>query len=68
LTNTRQRNAFLNAKNKITKTEESLKNGMSQEFIAMDIRGAMDDLEEIAGKTTPDDILEKIFSEFCIGK
>jgi tRNA modification GTPase len=68
LTNTRHRDAFLGAKSKLAQAEESIKRGMSQEFIVVDIRGAMDDLEEISGKTTPDMILDKIFSEFCIGK
>jgi tRNA modification GTPase len=41
---------------------------MSQEFIVMDIRGAMTALEELTGKITSDDILNQLFSQFCIGK
>lgn len=38
------------------------------EFIAVDVRRALDALGEVTGDTTPDDILHQIFSQFCIGK
>lgn len=40
----------------------------SPEFLAIDLRDALDALGEITGETTPDDVLELIFSSFCIGK
>jgi tRNA modification GTPase len=46
----------------------SQKTEMSNEFVTVDIHRAMDALGEIIGVTTPDDILENIFSQFCIGK
>ncbi len=42
--------------------------GVEREFIAADVRGAVDCLGEITGETTTEDILERIFSTFCIGK
>jgi tRNA modification GTPase len=41
---------------------------MSPEFVALDVRAALDAVGEVIGKTVTDDILNKIFSEFCIGK
>ena len=41
---------------------------MTQEFLAMDLRGALDALGEIVGNVTADDILNHVFSSFCIGK
>jgi tRNA modification GTPase len=38
------------------------------EFLALDLRDALDALGDILGVTTPADILERIFSRFCIGK
>jgi tRNA modification GTPase len=38
------------------------------EFLAMELREALDSLGRITGATTPDEILEQIFSRFCIGK
>lgn len=52
----------------IEKARESLQEKQSQEFVALDLRAAMDALGEITGKVTADDILNKIFSDFCIGK
>ena len=38
------------------------------EITSIDIKGALDHISELTGETTPDDVLEKIFGEFCIGK
>ncbi len=40
----------------------------SPEFLSMDLREALAAVGEITGETTPDDLLERIFSAFCIGK
>ena len=45
-----------------------LEDGLSVEFAALDVREALDNLGEVLGETTPEDILDQIFSEFCIGK
>jgi len=42
--------------------------GLSPEFLAADLQEALHALGEITGETTPDDILEMVFSSFCIGK
>lgn len=40
----------------------------SPEFLSIDLRESLDALGEITGETTPEDILNRIFSSFCIGK
>jgi len=40
----------------------------SLELAAFDIRAALDHLGDIAGETTSEDVLDRIFSNFCIGK
>jgi tRNA modification GTPase len=40
----------------------------SPEFLSIDLRESLDALGEITGETTPEDILDRIFSSFCIGK
>jgi len=40
----------------------------SPEFMSIDLDDAIRALGEITGETTPDDVLERIFSAFCIGK
>jgi tRNA modification GTPase len=68
LNNVRHMNCLVKAKNEIQKAEASLFNGMSEEFVAVDLRGALEHLGEITGQFVDDEILEKIFSSFCIGK
>jgi tRNA modification GTPase len=41
---------------------------MSPEFLAVDLREALHAMGEITGETTPEDILDRIFASFCIGK
>ncbi len=47
---------------------DALKNGMSREFIAADLGDAKEALEHLTGKVFDEQVLDKIFSEFCIGK
>ena len=68
LTNLRHRNSLVRTNASISQAEKSLKENMSQEFIALDLRGALESIGEITGQTTPEDVLNHIFSEFCIGK
>ncbi len=42
--------------------------GMSEDFIVIDLRSAWEKLGEITGETIEDDIVDQIFSNFCIGK
>lgn len=42
--------------------------GITGDFLAMDIRQSLHYLGEITGTITTDDLLENIFSKFCIGK
>jgi tRNA modification GTPase len=50
------------------RAQKALARGESHEFAAFDARKAADFLGEITGETTPDDVLNKIFADFCIGK
>ena len=52
----------------ISQAIKSLEAGMSQEFIAVDLKCSLDSLGEIVGETTSEEILDQIFAEFCIGK
>ncbi|MDP4174242.1 MAG: tRNA uridine-5-carboxymethylaminomethyl(34) synthesis GTPase MnmE [Bacteroidota bacterium] len=46
----------------------SVSQRLSGEFIAVDLRNAIDSLSEIIGQLTSEDVLNNIFSRFCIGK
>lgn len=47
---------------------EGMSNGITGDFLAMDIRQSLHYLGEITGTITTDDLLDNIFSKFCIGK
>ncbi len=64
----RYKTAFEKAAELILKASESLLSGFSPEFAAQDIKEALRHLEEIVGETTSEDLLDRIFSSFCIGK
>ncbi len=68
ITKIRHKEALIRAKESMKNAIESMKNSMSEEFIALDINTAMESLGEITGQTFSEDVLNKIFSDFCIGK
>jgi tRNA modification GTPase len=47
---------------------EGLSGGIGGELVAADVRGALQAVGEISGQTCDDEILERIFSKFCVGK
>jgi tRNA modification GTPase len=68
ISNTRHYEALENTKLCLQKVLEGLDSGISSDFIAMDIREALFHLGTISGEVSSDDLLESIFSKFCIGK
>ena len=66
--NARHQNALLRAKDATQKTVEALRQGLELELAAMDLRIAVNAVGEIVGKTSTEDLLDKVFSQFCIGK
>ena len=56
------------AHNSLTEAFNGLENNISSELVALDIRKAIHHLGEITGEISTDDLLESIFSNFCIGK
>lgn len=68
ITNLRQRSALQRAECALRHATESLREGFAAEFVAVDLNAAREALEEITGLINSEDILDKIFSSFCIGK
>ena len=68
VTNVRHYDALRRAKADLNCAIDSLCQRQSPEFVALDLRGCLDQLGEIVGKTTNEDILGRIFSQFCVGK
>lgn len=66
--NQRHRTALEQTKESLQRALGAITSGLSPEFIAVDLRGALDSLGLIIGATYTEDILERIFNDFCIGK
>lgn len=52
----------------IERAQTGVKDSLPYELISSDLRDALFHISEVAGETTTDDVLDRIFSEFCIGK
>jgi len=68
LSDRRHREALLRARAGVGKFMGAVAVGASPEFLAVELREALHALGEITGETTPDEVLDRIFSRFCIGK
>ena len=68
ITNIRHKNQLVKAKDNILDAINGIKMGMPLDCIEVDIRNCWDNLGEITGDGIGEDILDRIFSEFCIGK
>ena len=64
----RHRTALVKANEALYRAIDSIKGMLSAEFVAVDFRGALDALGDITGVTTTDDVLDHVFTQFCIGK
>jgi len=68
ITNTRHRDCLARANEHLGNALEALDSGLTEEYVAVSVRDASDALGEIIGEVTTEDVLQSIFSRFCIGK
>lgn len=68
LTNERQRENVRNAVQSLALVRRSIADGMSEEFFSIDLMNAYSELGKILGEQVDDDLVEEIFSKFCLGK
>jgi tRNA modification GTPase len=66
--NARHQDALQRARTAARRTIEVLRSGETLELAALELRIAVNAVGEIVGKTTTEDLLDTIFSQFCIGK
>lgn len=67
-TNLRQQECLNNAKESLSQALISCKNQVEQDFISIDLKSSLISLGEITGEVVSDEIINNIFSSFCIGK
>ncbi|MBO8131343.1 MAG: tRNA uridine-5-carboxymethylaminomethyl(34) synthesis GTPase MnmE [Candidatus Marinimicrobia bacterium] len=68
ITNQRHYKELKNARKSLKSALRLIKDNMPAELISSELRFCLEHIDRITGKTTSDDILNNIFSKFCIGK
>ena len=68
ITNARQKNALVNARESMKKVVFSIDAGMPEDFYSIDLMDAYESLGNITGESIGEDLVNEIFSKFCMGK
>lgn len=68
LTNIRHKSALEKTKNSIKNIFETVENGYPMDLIAVDLNDAIELLSEVTGEISREDLLDHVFSNFCVGK
>jgi tRNA modification GTPase len=68
VTSSRHRDALQKAQQDVQSALQALEQGMTGDFLSIDLRSALKQLGTITGEITNEDVLDSIFSRFCIGK
>ena len=59
---------MIKAEQCLTSARDSLGSDLPLDLVAVDLRAALDQIGEITGQVSSEDILDRIFGEFCVGK
>jgi len=68
VTSARHQDALRRAAQHLQASLATLEQGLPLDFVSIDLRAAYDALGEVTGEAVSEDLLDRIFSEFCIGK
>ena len=68
ITNVRHKTALMDAAESLKKVNISIENGMPEDFYSIDLLDAYESLGSITGETIGEDLINEIFSKFCMGK
>ena len=66
--NARQRENLSRAASSLSAAKLAINEGLPLDIVSMDIQEALEALGELTGEVTTDDILDRIFGSFCVGK
>ncbi len=68
ITNARHKSSLLCARNSLGLVKQSIEEGMPEDFYSFDLMNAYEELGKIIGESVEDDLVNEIFSKFCMGK
>lgn len=68
IANERQKELLVDSLTSIENVLETIETGMSEDFLSIDLTAAYEHLGKIIGEEVEEDIINKIFKDFCMGK
>ena len=68
ITNIRHKEALLNAQNSKKSVLQGMENNVPEDFFSIDLMEAYENLGSIIGERVSEDLIDEIFSKFCMGK
>ncbi len=68
ITNMRQKEALMEAKESLEQVQSSIEMQMPEDFYSIDLMAAYEALGRITGETVGEDLIQEIFGKFCMGK
>mgnify|MGYP000901348995 FL=1 len=68
VTRVRHKQALREAQESLVAARNTVENGLPMDLVAIDVRGAAERLGEVTGHTVSDEVIDRIFADFCIGK
>ena len=68
ITNARHKEALEEAAQSLSMVRRSIEDGMPEDFFSIDLMNAYEELGNIIGESVEDDLVNEIFSKFCMGK
>ena len=68
ISNERHKNHIRNAQKNVESARETIKNGLPIDMISTNIKDVLEELGMITGDSVTEDIINEIFSKFCLGK
>ena len=68
ISNARHKNMLAKADEALSRALMTIESGMPEDFISMDLQDARSALGEITGDSVDDEIIDRIFTRFCLGK
>ena len=68
ITNVRQKTAIAQALESLQLVMNSIEEGMPEDFFSIDLMNAYEQLGSVIGEAVGEDLVDKIFSDFCMGK
>ena len=64
----REANLLRKAVKHLREAQETIRRNIGIDFVSIDLRGALECLSELTGESVSEDVINEIFSKFCIGK